>query len=260
MQKLYENLQTRKSNSEITMKIVGFIPARWNSSRFPGKPLSLLKGKTLIQHVYDNAKASEIFDKIIVLTDDIRIFEHACKFADETFISEKEYMCGTDRIADTLDLVEAEIIQPDLVFNLQIDEPYLPPTVYRSIKELFFENKDKNVKCFTAVSLAEFDAFDRNNVKAVLDKARNVLYFSRQPIPSVAYCGDFYYYKHIGIYAYSPRFLKEFVGLPKGLAFAENLEQLRILEAGYKIKSYITLSDSPSINTPEDLEKLEKIL
>jgi len=242
------------------MNIIGIIPSRFGSTRFPGKPLVDINGTSMIQRVYEQAKKAKSLAEVVVATDDQRIFDHVKEFGGEVAMTQPTHQSGTDRCA--------EIISKDgkhdfvVVINIQGDEPYIHP-----------EQIDQLCNCFTlpethlATLVKEIkssdELFNHNHIKVILNKSKEAIYFSRSPIP---YCRNFpeqewvkhhTYYKHIGIYGYRRNTLLEIAKLPKtGLEITESLEQLRWIENGYKIKAEITSHESVSIDTPEDLLKV----
>ncbi|MEW6680045.1 MAG: 3-deoxy-manno-octulosonate cytidylyltransferase [bacterium] len=225
-------------------KIIGVIPARYASKRFPGKPLAILKGKPIIWWVFNQARKA--LDDVIIATDDERIKKEGESFAPVVMTSPL-HPSGSDRIAEAVKNLEV-----DLVINIQGDNPFIPPEM---IKEVIKELQDPAVLMATLKKeISKEEADSPNIVKVVCDKDDFALYFSRSKIP---YSGR--YYKHIGIYGYKKDFLLTFINLPKGrLERDEDLEQLRVLENGYKIKVTTTQYDSPSIDTKEDLEEILK--
>lgn len=224
--------------------IIGVIPARYDSKRFPGKPLALLHGLPIIFWVFKQAKMA--LSNVLVATDDERIKMVVEGFGGDVKLTSPLHCSGTDRIAEAVSSLDVE-----LVINIQGDQPLIPPQM---INEVVKELEDPSVLMVTLKR--EMDEKERDNpniVKVVVDKDDFALYFSRSPIP---YSGK--YYKHIGIYGYKRDFLMEFVRMPRGrLEIGEDLEQLRPLENGYKIKVKTTEYDSPSVDTEEDLIKIQ---
>ena len=247
-----------------TKNIIGIIPARFGSTRLPGKPLIKIKGKTMIQRVYEQAKKSKYISKVIVATDDKRIYNEIEKFGGISVLTSKKHKSGTDRIAEA-----AKNKRYSIVVNIQGDEPFIDPVnIDKAIKPLI---KDKNLNVSTlAVRISAFDElYDPNNVKVVLDKYNNALYFSRSAIPfddddvkknlnKIPNKKNFY--KHIGLYVYRKDFLLKLSKMKDSyLEQSEKLEQLRILENGEKIKVVLTKKDSFSIDSKEDLMKINLI-
>lgn len=238
------------------MKILGIIPARYLSTRLPGKPLILINGKSMIQRVYEQSKKSKLINDVIVATDDKRIFDCVKKFGGEVKMTSSKHHSGTDRICEA-----AKKINCDIVVNIQGDEPFIDPkNIDMTIKPLIDDRKI-NVSTLACKFSDPIDLIDVNKVKVVFDKNNFALYFSRNVIP---YCVNnlsvqkFNYYKHIGLYVYRKSFLLNFSKMKKSyLENAEKLEQLRILENGEKIKIVLTKQDSLSIDTLEDLKLLK---
>ncbi len=244
-------------------KIIGVIPARYRSTRFPGKPLADILGKPMIQWVYENAKSSRLINYVIIATDDERILNSAKSFGADAIMTPPDIPTGTDRVAYSIKEFDA-----DIVVNIQGDEPLMSADMIDSaiepfLKEEKFEISTLAVKINNAETL-----FNPNVVKVVFDKNNYALYFSRSPIP---FCRDARnkdewlmlgdYYKHIGIYVYTRDSLFKFVALKRSkLEEIEKLEQLRALENGMKIKVVITDKDTIGIDTQSDLEKVIQIL
>ena len=230
---------------------IAIIPARYNSSRLPGKPLKKIEGRTLIEHVYRRVELARSVDRIMVATDDDRIQAAVEAFGGDAILTRKEHQSGTDRLA------EAAAGMPDdtIVINVQGDEPLIEPELIENALTAARLGDADVVTLMTPLSDPGAIA-DPNNVKVVVDHAGFAMYFSRSPIPSSGPC-----FLHLGLYAYTVRFLRSFTGLePTGLEKAERLEQLRILEHGYKIRVVEVLSDSWGIDTPSDLAAFQTLL
>ncbi|HQA03810.1 MAG TPA: 3-deoxy-manno-octulosonate cytidylyltransferase [Thermodesulfovibrio thiophilus] len=257
------------------MVTICIIPARFASTRFPGKPLALLQKKPLIQHVYEKAKISHFIDDVFVATDDERILKCVESFGGKAIITSKIHPSGTDRIAEAVDslIKKGYNLEGDsIVINVQGDEPMIKPEMIEQLVKLMKEgyNVDETSQLIgTLVTKIDDEKIFKNPniVKAVFDENGYALYFSRSPIPfdrEKFIKGDStnnFMYKHIGIYGYTVEILKKFVTLPQStLEKVESLEQLRALENGIKIKVNITEYDSFGIDTPEDLEVAEKCL
>lgn len=246
------------------MKYIGIIPARYASTRFPGKPLAILGGKTVIQRVYEQVLGC--LDEAYVATDDVRIEEAVKAFGGKVVMTSNMHKSGTDRCFEAYTKVGEGY---DVVVNIQGDEPFIQPSQLESIKECF---KDESTQIATLVK--PFDANDSfemlenvNSPKVVVSKNWNALYFSRSVIPFMRnsdkseWLKNHTYYKHIGLYAYRAEVLKEITALPQSsLEIAESLEQLRWLENGYTIKVGVTNLETIGIDTPEDLIKAESFL
>lgn len=244
------------------MKITGIIPARYGSTRFPGKPLININGKPMIQRVYEQVSKSKLIKQVIVATDDKRIYKCVTDFGGKVFLTDKKHKSGTDRICEV-----AGKIRSDIIVNIQGDEPFINPSdIDRAIKPLLQDRKlNVSTLAFRINKLSEI--LDTNKVKVVFDKNGYALYFSRNLIPfykkfsSLNKLSDIKvtFYKHIGIYVYRTEYLLAFSELKhSALEKAENLEQLRILENGERIKVVITKNDSISIDTPSDLLRIIK--
>ncbi len=235
------------------MKILGIIPARYSSTRLPGKPLILINGKPMIQRVYEQSKKSKLLNSVIVATDDKKIFHCVKNFGGEVMMTSTKHKSGTDRILEVAKKISCEI-----VVNIQGDEPFIDPkNIDKAIKPLI-DDKKINVSTLAYKFTDSIELIDANKVKVVFDKNNFALYFSRNVIP---YCVNnlnvekFNYYKHIGLYVFRKSFLLKFSKMKTSyLENAEKLEQLRILENGEKIKVVLTKKDSFSIDTIKDLK------
>jgi len=241
------------------MKILGIIPSRYASTRFPGKPLADIKGKSMIQRVYEQSRKSKRLHEVIVATDDKRIFDHVLSFGGKVIMTSPEHQSGTDRCYETLTLCGQAY---DAVVNIQGDEPFIDPQQIDTLCECL---SGENVQLATLVRKTDdpSEIHNINRIKVVLDKNNHALYFSRAAIPFMkgTQPGEWGairpYWMHIGIYGYRSETLKEITSLPvSGLEKAESLEQLRWLENGYRIKVAETTHESVSVDTPEDLEMM----
>lgn len=242
------------------MKITGIIPVRYASTRLPGKPLAIIKGKPMIQRVYEQAKKSEYIDRVIAATDDKRIYDCVKNFGGEAVMTSSKHQSGTDRIYEAV-----KGIKSDIVVNIQGDEPFID---FRNIdKAILPLIKDNSINVSTlAIKINKIsDLIDENKVKVVLDKNSFALYFSRSFIPfdmenhsnSNKILKNKKFFKHIGLYVYRKEFLLKFVKMKRSyLEITEKLEQLRILENGEKIFVVITGKDSLSVDTVEDLKSI----
>jgi len=233
------------------------IPARWGSTRFPGKPLHLLAGKPLIQHVWERCQKARSADRVIVATDDMRIAEAVFGFGAEVAVTSSRHPTGTDRIA----AVAKNLAGYSLIVNVQGDEPFLDPRlVERLITAL---RADRKADMATAACpLAPSEADNPNCVKVVTDLEGNALYFSRSLVPADR-DGDAHpaRFRHLGIYAYRRKFLLDFVKWKQTpLEKSEKLEQLRALEHGATIRVLTTKPTGPGVDTPEDAAHAEKVL
>lgn len=244
------------------MKKLGIIPARYQSSRFPGKPLAMVHGKSMIQRVYEQASKSSSLSKVVVATDDERIEQAVKVFGGEVIMTSADHQSGTDRCLEALETSDESY---DIVINIQGDEPYIKPEQIDLICTCF---KDENTEIATLIKLIEDPKVleDPNKVKVVVDDADFGIYFSRQCIPHLQgvpksdWIEQFNFYKHIGMYAYRAATLKEITTLkPSRLERAESLEQLRWIENGYRIRIAITEDEALSVDTPEDLDRLNQM-
>lgn len=242
------------------MLILGVIPARFASTRFPGKPLTVINGKTMIRRVYEQASASKKLSKVVVATDDDRIFNEVKSFGGEAVMTSDQHRSGTDRCAEVVTNVSGNW---NAVINIQGDEPFIQPEQIDLLAGLF---SDPDVKIGTLVKkLSDPSDLDNpNTMKVVLDTKNNGLYFSRSCIPFVRgaeksdWLKQHKFYKHIGIYGYRTETLLEITKLAPGkLEIAESLEQLRWLENGYSIRTAFTELETISIDVPADLDKLK---
>lgn len=241
--------------------VVAIIPARYGSTRFPGKILASIRGKTLIQRTYENAARCSLLDQIIIATDDNRIYDHVTSFGGKAVMSPVDCATGSDRLAYVVD--QSPILQKaSVIVNIQGDEPCIDPSVTTSIINILQNDHTAQMSTAVVPIETEEEAANPSDVKCVLDLYGNVLYFSRSLIPGSlckAYRSNTIYYKHLGIYAYRPQFLLTYRDLPMTpLQQAEDLEQLKVLEHGYKIKAAIVNNASVGVNTPEDIKKVEQ--
>ena len=242
---------------------IAIIPARYSSSRFPGKPLALIAGKTLLQRTYEQAIQCKVLSRILIATDDQRIFDHATSFGAEVVMTPTDCPTGSDRLAYVLKQYP-ELQQADIIVNVQGDEPCIDPNAIEKLVAILSSDQEAvmSTACFPLTCPHEVS--NPNTVKCIFDRNHNALYFSRGLLPSgrsEKYCPNTPYYKHVGLYAYRPDFLLKYGTLPMTpLQIAEDLEQLKVLEHGYKIKVTIINKVGPDVNTPEDLIKVEQAL
>ena len=241
------------------MKVIGIIPSRFSSTRFPGKPLVAIGGMTMIQRVYMQASKATSLSKVLVATDDQRIFDHVQSFGGLVFMTRKDHQSGTDRCAE----VAKQFQDMEAVVNIQGDEPFIQPQQINLCLQVLRSNTHVNIATLAKRIDKRADLVRSNTVKVVFNSQKEALYFSRSPIPHLRGVpqkdwlkqGDFY--KHIGLYAYRRKTLLEITQLPLGkLEQLESLEQLRWLESGYKIGIALTDMETFGIDTPEDLERL----
>jgi len=246
------------------MKFIAIIPARYASTRFPGKPLVDMAGKPMIQRVYEQVKRA--VEEVWVATDDSRIFDAVEAFGGKAVMTSTEHRSGTDRIQEAY----TKINQPfDVIINVQGDEPFIQPEQIEALKNCFDSN---TVELATLVKPFKkedgFDAlFNANSPKVVINKDNEAIYFSRSIIPYIRdvhhaeWLDKHTFYKHIGMYAYRTDVLAEITQLPpSSLEKAESLEQLRWIENGYRIRVGYTDAETIGIDTPEDMEKALKFL
>ena len=238
------------------MKVICVIPARFASTRLPGKPLALIAGKPMIQHVYTKACQAKLPEEVIVATDDQKVADVVKSFGGEVIMTSSTHTSGTDRLAE----VALNYPDVDVIVNVQGDEPMITPQVIDALAEAFI--KDEKLTMATLKTLMDPEEYDNPNVvKVVTDLHDYALYFSRSLLPYPRKkTEDFKAYKHIGIYAYRRDFLLQYAALePTCLEQIESLEQLRVLENGFKIKVLNTDFHGIGIDTQEDLEAVNKI-
>ncbi len=239
------------------MKILGIIPSRYSSTRLPGKPLIQIAGKPLIQHVWERAKQSKLLSDIIIATDDKRILNTVFNFGGKAVLTSQRCHNGTERCAEVI-----KNMNVDIVINIQGDEPLMSPKTIDSLVREISSDKE-SVMATAAVKIVDNTEIDDPNVvKVVFDNSKKALYFSRSLIP---YPRDKSVrpevYKHLGIYAYKKKFLLDFIKFKKcKIEQTEQLEQLRAIEYGYKIKVVVVNNDSIGVDTPEDIVKVARII
>ena len=245
------------------MKVLGVIPARYASTRFPGKPLAEICGKPMIQHVYENSLKTRGLDELVVATDDKRIYDAVVSFSGKAVLTSGEHPNGTSRCFEATQLIEKKNGERfDIVINIQGDEPFIKPEQIESVVSLF-ERNEVSIGTLAKRISEEEELFSPHVVKVVFDNNMKALFFSRQAIPFVRnhpekeWLKKTAFYKHIGLYGFSKEVLKKIVSMPRGtLENAESLEQLRWLENGIPIYLGLTEVESYGIDTPEDLSKL----
>jgi len=241
------------------MKIIGIIPARFASTRFPGKPLVEIHGMTMVQRVLGQAKKANGLHDVLIATDDSRIFDHVSSLGAKVVMTSETHPSGTDRCLEAL---EISGIEADAVINIQGDEPFVDPVQIDAVADLL---KRPGADIATLVKRIgdKETLFDPNKVKAIFSDEGKAIYFSRHAIPfqkgrdENEWLEHFQYFKHIGLYGYKVNVLREICALkPSQLELAESLEQLRWLENGRSIFVSETHIETPAIDTPEDLKKL----
>ncbi|MFC3197751.1 3-deoxy-manno-octulosonate cytidylyltransferase [Parapedobacter deserti] len=243
------------------MKTIGIIPARYASSRFPGKPLADIFGKSMIQRVYEQASKSRSLNQVVVATDDKRIFDHVSAFGGNVMITAGTHESGTDRCAEVLTVYT----DFNVAVNIQGDEPYIEPTQIDLLVSCF-ENKDVQIATLIKRITKADELFNTSMPKVVVDRVGRAIYFSRQTIPfqrnapSQDWLHLHPYYKHIGIYGYRTDILARLTKLPvSSLEKAEALEQLRWIENGYAIQTAETAHETMAVDTPEDLKRILEV-
>ena len=228
-------------------KIIGIIPSRFDSTRFPGKSLAKIGGKTMIQRVYEQAYKSELLDEVIVATDDNRILNHVKAFGGEVIMTSKAHQSGTDRCAEVVSTLDAV----DVVINIQGDEPFIEPEQIDQLATCFQNPKTKIVTLIKKIE-SEVDLYNDTVVKVETKSDGRGSDFSRKPFSELEVA-----YKHIGIYGYRADTLRTISKLPQSeREVTERLEQLRWLDNGFEIQVAETEHESNSVDTPEDLEQL----
>lgn len=247
------------------MEFIGIIPARYASTRFPGKPLVDINGKTMIQRVYE--QVSKVLGTVIVATDDTRIYEAVEAFGGKAEMTSADHKSGTDRCFECLAKVSESYNKNfNVVINIQGDEPFIAPEQLILLKSCF---DNENTQIATLIKTIEDSnvLFDTNTPKVVINKTNNAIYFSRETIPHIRnypkndWLKHHVFYKHIGIYAYKVDTLSKITSLSQtSLEISESLEQNRWIEHGFAIKTAITQHESIAIDTPDDLKLLEKII
>lgn len=242
------------------MRFVAIIPSRYKSTRFEGKPLALIDGRPMIHHVYERVYGAESISDVFVATDDERIVSAVRDFGGKAILTSPENRSGTDRAADAAEKIG--LAMDDIVVNIQGDQPLIDSRCLDTLTSPFstIPGLKMSTLAFRIVNPREIT--DPKDVKVVVDNDGFALYFSRSPIPcSRDNDGDFDTYKHLGAYAYTRAFLETYRKLPEGrLEKIEKLEQLRVLEFGHRIKVMITGYDSPEVDLPEDIHRIETLL
>jgi 3-deoxy-manno-octulosonate cytidylyltransferase (CMP-KDO synthetase) len=243
--------------------IIGIIPARFASTRFPGKPLINIQGKSMIQRVYDQAKKSASLDRVVVATDDERIFQHVISFGGETIMTSADHYSGTDRCWEAFQALKKPY---QYVINIQGDEPFIDPSQIERLASVLKEGKTELATLMIPVDNSTV-LFDPGEAKIVVNEKMEALYFSRAVIPYIKdrdpseWHKYHQYYRHVGLYAYRSDVLGQITLLPVStLEKAESLEQLRWIEHGFVIQCVVTDFDSHCIDTPEDIPKVIRLM
>ena len=240
------------------MKLVALIPARWASSRFPGKPLALINGRPMIEHVHRRALAIPEVDEVHIATDSPKIREAVLDFGGRVVLTRPEHLSGSDRLAEASDILG--LADEDIVLNIQGDQPAFDPDQPALLARALREDPGLEIATLAIALTNARDIHNPDHVKVAFGENGFALYFSRAPIPWPR-DGEGEYYRHIGIYAYRAAFLRRFVTLPEGrLERFERLEQLRALENRARIKVIVVSGLSPEVDTPADLAAAEEAL
>ncbi|MGB0930915.1 MAG: 3-deoxy-manno-octulosonate cytidylyltransferase [Chitinophagales bacterium] len=247
------------------MSAIVLIPARYASTRFPGKPLADIGGKSMVQRVYQQAQKANSVSGVYVATDDLRIQKHVEEFGGKVIMTASTHQSGTDRCAEAIQKLKAESngnLVADIIVNIQGDEPFIQPEQIDALVQLF-ENETTEIATLIKPIEVEAVLWDVNKPKVVRGKNGNALYFSRQCIPFLRsipksdWLQSHTFFKHIGVYAYRSSILQQLTQIaPSLLEQAESLEQLRWLENGFSIQTTVTHFESPSVDTPEDLQAI----
>jgi 3-deoxy-manno-octulosonate cytidylyltransferase (CMP-KDO synthetase) len=243
-------------------RFIGIIPARYASTRFPGKPLVEIQGKSMIRRVYE--QASKALETVYVATDDQRIYDAVKAFGGEVIMTSELHKSGTDRCAEAVQIAELEKgLAYDVVLNVQGDEPFIEPEQLELVKSCFSDDRTQ-IATLVKVIRSKEELFDPNRPKVVTGSNQEALYFSRSTVPFIRgkvpenWLDSHVFYMHIGLYGFRRDILPEITALPQSaLELAESLEQLRWLENGYHITVRTTIHESFGIDTPEDLERLK---
>lgn len=243
--------------------VIGIIPARFASSRFPGKPLVPILGKSLLQRTFENARQVPSLNRLLVATDDNRILDHVQEFGGEAVMTSENCLTGTDRLAEVVQKNPA-FLEAEAVVNIQGDEPCIDPKAIEMAVRLLLQDPHASMATLVTPLMTEEEAHNPSIVKCVLDQQNNALYFSRTLIPSnkkKSFNPRIPYYRHIGLYVYRPKFLLHYQTLePTPLQLEEDLEQLKVLEHGFRIKAAVTDHACVGVDTPEDLKQVEQWL
>ncbi len=246
----------------IIPRVVAIIPARYSSNRFPGKPLALIHGRPMIQHVVERALQVPLLSRVVVATDDGRIARAVREFGGEAVETRADHPTGTDRLAEAAELLG--ISEHDVVVNIQGDQPLFPADIVEQVARPLLDDPALPMATLIYKIIRPEEIDDPNHVKTVFDRQGRALYFSRSPIPfqrNPEENGRPTYYKHLGFYAYRKGFLLSYVALPEGeWERHEKLEQLRALEYGYTVRVVLTTYDSIEVDTPADLARVEQYI
>ena len=255
-------MNEKEENYTLGQEVIGIIPARYASTRFPGKPLVDIAGKSMIQRVYEQASKAKSLSKVVVATDDDRIADEVKRFGGEFILTKSTHQSGTDRCAEVIDQLPGY----GIVINIQGDEPFIEPAQIDLLTSCFKEEKVQLATLIKSIQSQE-SVYNPNSPKVVIDINGRAIYFSRSPIPFIrngepgVWAEKHQFYKHVGIYGYRTEALKAITKLPpSSLEIAESLEQLRWIENGFYIQTKVTDLETVAIDTPEDLLKINKML
>ena len=241
------------------MKVIGMIPARYASTRLPGKPLKMIAGKTMIEHVFNRAQKAKYLSEVVVATDDQRIKERVEAFGGKAFMTSPHHQTGTDRLVEAVS--HLNVGQADIIVNIQGDEPLLEPEMVDELIKPLLDDEQIVMSTLKHRITEEEEVNNANVVKVITDQNGFAVYFSRCPIPYNRNKIEVSYYKHIGLYAYRLSFLQKYADLKQTpLEKAESLEQLRALENGYRIKVVETNFQTIGVDSEADLKKVEEII
>lgn len=250
------------NNKNKDIQVVAIIPARYKSNRFPGKPLADINGKPMIQHVIERATQVEMLSKVYVATDNQKIADVVTAFGGNVVMTRDDHVSGTDRLAEAAEKIG--ISEQDIVVNIQGDQPFFSAEVIEQVAGPLLDDPALPMSTLIYKIIRKEEINDPNHVKTVFDKDNYALYFSRSAIPFQRNPEEATvptYYKHLGFYAYRKGFLLTYVSLPEGeWERFEKLEQLRVLEYGYKIKVVLTKHDSVEVDTEEELKRVATLM
>jgi len=242
------------------MRIVAIIPSRYGSTRFEGKPLAVIAGKSMIQRVYESAARAKTVSEVVVATDDQRIFDAVRAFNGKVLMTSQDHPSGTDRVGEAAE--QLGLAPNDIAINVQGDQPLVHFGCFDAVVDPLIRDRELGMStlAFAITDLQEYT--NPKDCKVVMDHQGYALYFSRAPIPFARDADDhFTVYKHLGVYAYTRQFLDLFRRLPAGrLERIEKLEQLRALEYGHRIKVIVTPHDSPEVDLPVDIPRIERMI
>lgn len=236
------------------MRKIAIIPARYQSSRFPGKPLALILNKPMIQHVYERVLKTDEINEVYVATDDTRIYDCVIAFGGKAIMTSTTHTCGTDRLKECVDILKLD--DDDIIINIQGDEPLINKNIVKDLIHIF--DDDKTYMGTLKIQIKDQSELSNYNVvKVICDKNNDAIYFSRLPIPFNRDDEKIIYYKHVGVYGYRKWFLVKFSQMNRTmLEKSESLEQLRIIENGFKIKVLETSFYTIGVDTPEQLNEV----